>query len=321
MHPHDLLANVIANLALSVSTTESPVAENGLLKKDFGYCFEIKKVKEEFETIFGKGFRPSDGFLSNVIKKNSITVECKSYVDENDGNFVEQLIFYGTNTKFKDVFLPQGFNNEILVVCNDEPQLIQKIQANIRVVQNHQGFNTNIVLWVVEKEDAQGNHKVKKIQGTHIHDAELETRMTQQGFLAKPLRTILFYTPQTQENVLVAEMTKRLLSFQATQIEKECELKEFIDRQKNDTVLPDKKMETIVKTAFKLFPEIGEIANAKIFFKKSIRFGNVQKKIMSLSDMTKAEYQQLLREDGNIKKKRKQPDPNQRDLNVFFTTA
>ena len=241
MHPHDLLANIIANLALSVSTTESPVAENGLLKKDYGYCYEIKKIFEEFETIFGQDFKPSDGFLNNNIKKNSITVECKSFVDENDSHFVEQLMFYGTNVKFKEVFIPQTHNNEILVICGDEQVLIDKILANIRNVQNHKGFKTNIVVWVVEKADANGTHHIKKIHGTHIYDQELEQKMSSVGFTAKPLKSILFYTPQTPENTLVAEMTKRLLTFQATQYDKECEMKTFIERQRNDAVLPEKR--------------------------------------------------------------------------------
>ena len=77
-------------------------------------------------------------------------------------------------------------------------------------------------------------------------------------------------------------------------------------------------METLVKTAFRLFPEIGSVANDKLFFKKTLRFGSIRKKINSLSEMTKAEYQQMLQEDGNIKRKRKQPDLSQKDLNIFF---
>ncbi|MFH1591441.1 MAG: hypothetical protein ABIC95_05950 [archaeon] len=319
MRPHDVLANLIANLALSVSTTESPVAENGLLKRDYGYNFDIKKFREEFETIFGDNFRPSDGFLNNSIKKKSITVECKSYIDESDDRFKEQLLFYGKNDRFKEVFINDDHDNEILVVCFDKQEEIEKIISIIEEVQQEEGYETNIVVWVVSEPDQDGNHKIKKVYGNHTHDQDLETKMSQDGFLAKPIKTVLFNSPESPENVLVAEITKRLLSHQVQLLNRESLMADFIQRQQNDSVLSDNKMKSLVRCALRIFPEVGELSDDTLKFRPSIRYDKIQKKISKIESMTSAEYRDYIQNSQKGKKSRKkEQDKNQQSLGSYF---
>lgn len=318
MHPHDILVNIILNSALPISTTESPVAQNGILKQKFGYVFDIKKFQDGYETIFGENFRPTDGFLMNVLKKNTITIECKSYLEVSDDRFINQLLFYGTNETFKDIFIPDGHNNEILIVCYNIQTEINKILANIKIVLNANSFDKNIVVWSVEKEGNEGNYRIKKIYGQHIYDAELNQQMEGAGLLAKPLKAILFWTPETPENHQVADITKRILLFRVVTKEDNATVKKFVERQRNDSVLPDKKMDSLVRKSMRLFPEIGTVADGKIIFKKNLRFDSITKKINAISNMSSSEFAEFLKKDGKIRIQNKNVDPNQKKLEIFF---
>jgi len=82
LHPHEILTNIIITLTTPVSTTGEPIPSNGILKKKLNYVFDMEKFEEEIAVIFGRNFHPPDGFLRNSANNISITVECKSGLDE-----------------------------------------------------------------------------------------------------------------------------------------------------------------------------------------------------------------------------------------------
>ncbi|MBU0760866.1 MAG: hypothetical protein KJ600_06580 [Nanoarchaeota archaeon] len=316
---HDILVNLILNLSLSITTTESPVAENGVLKKDYGYVYEINKIEEEFETIFGKGFKPSDGFLKNESKKTSMTVECKSYCDDGDSRLIEQLLFYGNNNRFLETLNPGNLQNEILVVCYKNEELVSKTLKNIAIVKNYPDFETNIVLWTVDKIPGSSDYRIEKKEGTHINDNALEKKMSSGGFVVSPSPSLLLITPETPENALVAQIAKRILVCNTASDLKEIKIGDFIKRQ-NDKVLPDKKMTSLIKASLKLIPELGTVANDKIMFKKSLRVGKIKDKIDELDKCTKQEYLNILSNNKTLgrKKSKKKLDKSQKTITVFF---
>lgn len=288
LHSHDLLVNIVISLTTSTSTSGSPIAKNGILKKDFNYGFEIEKLGDEYEKLFGKYFHPPDGFLRNKIKQISITVECKSDLDEDDTNLDDQLLFYSQNQDFKDSFLSDGDKHEILIVC------LEKAFNTIKKIVESLSNISNVVIWVATKTH-QDKFIVKKEYGTHI-DNELNERM-EKGIITLPPISLLLISPHISTPRLIAELAKRLLS---NMVQSELEIDAFIKRQR-DSILPPKKLKKHIEYVITLIPEIAKIENESLIFKKQLNYKLILEKIEFISNLKKQEVNYFLKI-GNLTK-------------------
>lgn len=282
LHPHDLLVNIVISLTTPISTSGSPIAKNGLLKKNLNYVFEIEKLEDEYEKMFGKHFHPPDGFLRNKLKKISITVECKSGLDESNTNLVDQLLFYSQNQEFKDTFLREEDRHEILIVClaNAFEQIKKIIEALSDV--------GNFVIWVATKT-RQDKFLVKKEYGTHI-DIELNDYMDK-GIITLPPISLLLISPHISTPRLISELAKRLLS---NMHQPELDIDTFIKRQ-IDSILPPKKLKKHIEYMITLIPEIAKIENSSFIFKKQLNFELILEKIKFINNLKKSEVNNFLK--------------------------
>ena len=286
LHPHDLLVNIVAALTMPVSIPESPIGINGILKKDLNYEFQLKKFEDEYNTIFGNNFHPPDGFLKNTSKNISITVECKSFVDEEDINLETQLKFYSENKKFKEIFIEENEKNEILIVCFEE--YFKKV---LEIVKKNLELKTNIVVWAVRKT-LEDNFFVYKKYGNHIDD-ELNRKMAV-GVEVSPPTGLLLISPHISSPRLTAEIGKRLLINIA--LYSEIDIEEFITNQWS-ILVPSRRIKDAIRYLLILVPEFGKFNEdrSKIIFKKNPKINKIREKIEFISTLKKDQFQAFLR--------------------------
>jgi hypothetical protein len=282
LHPHDLLLNIVVSLTSSTSTSGSPLGENGVLKKDLDYIFELEKFEEEYFTIFGRNFNPPDGFLRNTIKNISITVECKSDLNEEESNLEDQLEFYSNSEKFKEVFILEEETNEILIVCNENC-----FDSVIKILEKTKK-STNVIVWVAEKTP-EDRFFVQKRYGDHTDD-ELNKIMSKGIFTFPPL-SILLISPHISNSRFIAEIGKRLLS---NLYKSKIDVDDFISKQ-NDSVIPYQRTKKTIKSVFTLIPELGDLEEDMITFKKQPKYNLIILKIEFIYALKKNELQYFLK--------------------------
>lgn len=284
LSPHDLLLNIVISLCSSVSTTGAPLGINGILKKEFNYLFEFEKFENEYDTIFGRKFHPPDGFLRNKLKKIAITVECKSGIDDDqEGKLTRQLSFYSENENFKNIFIGEDEQNELLIVCLEE--IFDSLLNLIRNIQ----IDVNLVIWSV-REVSEERYNVKKRYGNHI-DLELNKKM-ETGVLVLPPSSLILITHSISHSRLVSEIGKRIL---ANFIHRKIEIGNFIKNQK-DSIFSYLKMRKAISHFLQLTPELGKLEDNIITFKEKPDFEIIQEKIKFISQLNKKEIQHALKE-------------------------
>jgi hypothetical protein len=292
LHPHDLLVNIIIALTSSISDSGSPVGVNGILKKELGYQFLFSKFKEEYDVIFGDNFHPPDGFIRNTSKRISITVECKSYVDETNTALENQLKFYSEDEKFKKTFISENEKNEILIFCLEEE--LDKVVGIVKTLN----LKTNLIVWSAKKTE-NDYFLVEKKYGNHT-DKELNKRM-EEGIKVLPPSTIFLVSPNIPIQRLTAEIGKRLLVAIGESSELKLKVDEFISKQ-GDITITDKKIKNAIGHLFRLVPEFGRLDSDIIIFKKNPRIDVIRDKIETIYNLKKEEFQICLKK-GSVKVK------------------
>ncbi len=283
LHPHEILTNIIITLTTPVSTTGEPIPSNGILKKKLNYVFDMEKFEEERDAIFSKNFHPPDGFLRNSVNNISITVECKSGLDEDITNLRDQLRFYSENENFKNVFIQGEERNEILIVCTNKCfNSVLNVVTDVQIAKN-------LIIWRVKKT-YEDKFIIRKVYGTHI-DEELDELM-EQGVSVSPPYNLLLLTPNISMTSLIGTLGMRIT---ANFIQSELEIDKFISNQ-NDVIIPYQKIKKAIEHLFILVQEIGELEGEKIIFKKRPNFSLILKKIEFIYGLKKVELYDFLRE-------------------------
>lgn len=283
IHPHEILTNIIITLTTPVSTTGEPIPSNGILKKNLNYVFDLEKFEEEIDTIFGRNFHPPDGFLRNSVNNISITVECKSGLDEDITNLRDQLRFYSENENFKNVFIQGEERNEILIVCTNKCfNSVLNVVIDVQIAKN-------LIIWRVKKT-YEDKFIIRKVYGTHI-DGELDELM-EQGVSVSPPYNLLLLTPNISMTSLIGTLGMRII---ANFIQSELEIDKFISNQ-NDVIISYQKIKKAIEHLFILVQEIGELEGEKIIFKKRPNFSLIHKKIEFIYGLKKVELYDFLRE-------------------------
>lgn len=277
--PHEKLVNMVVKLTSPISELGSIVAKNGFLKEQLGYTYEIDEFKNEFSKIYKTSFHPPDGFLRNRDKQITLTLECKSDLDDQNSKLEQQIRFYSENEIFKETFLDKNEKNEILIVCFED--CYEKIKAVVEDLDT----NKNIVIWI-----AYGTENEKYLltckYGDHI-DKELD-KIMKNGVEVDPLSNILFLSPNVHISYLTAEIIKRLLSVMHSYIEENLIISEFIENQP-ERIIPPKRIKQAIKFSLTLAPEIGvlEKENSEIRFKKRIDFPDVLERMKFIETLSK----------------------------------
>lgn len=282
LHPHELLINIVISLTSSLSTIGAPLVVNGILKRKLNYIFKTSIIDEKNTTIFGKNFHPPDAFLKNNYKNIAITVECKSGINEDETNLDEQILFYSENDSYKDIFLSEEDTHEIIILII--PHILDQV---IKIIEDL-GISTNIVIWIAE-ETQEDMYFIKRRYGNHI-DNDLEEIMSN-GVLVNPPSNLMLISPNISHSGLISEISKRLL---ANAFTLEMNIDDFIARQ-SESIISYSKIKKVIKHVFTLIPELGELIENEIKFKKRPNFGEIWKKIEFISTLRKSEVSYLLR--------------------------
>jgi len=314
---HDLLVNVIIKMTSAMGEgAGSLMGVNGVLKRDLDYVLTLDKFRDEYETIFGphSHFHPPDGFLTNPEKSTTITVECKSGIDEDETNLKEQLFFYSSNPRFKEIFLDPYEKTEILIVCTEDC-----LTDACAIIEDY-GTTTNCVVWAVKKKSQSDEFSVQKRFGKHI-DADLN-KMMGEGKDVLPPSNVFLVSPHISPPRLAAEIIKRLLSSFVGSLEPELKIKQFIEKQ-TDSVISYKRMRDTIRYVFTLVPELGELNEDKtiINFKNLRNFEKIQRKRRRICNLSKYEFEQELRNASQKKRRKrklKEADKAQTKIPMFL---
>lgn len=282
---HDLLLNIIASLTMSIASSASPIAKNGILKKQMGYEFAIEKYTDGYDKIFMGKFHPPDGFLINSKNNSSLTIECKSDLDEdNEDKLRKQIEFYDSD-EFQKVFLTNGEYNEIVIVCND--YCADKIIACIKTIKT----NKPLCVWRVEKLK-NDDFEVSLVHGKH-NDKQLNIKM-EKGLTERPPLAQLLLSPNIPQPCLCAELGHRIIQNIASN---EISITQFLGSQR--ACIPNKRLRKALEQLFILIPALGELklSEDKIIPKPGANLNKIIEKIKILDKLgTRTElFEQALR--------------------------